>query len=134
MANASKEMAWPFHIGAHGGVAFVEDPGAVAQQHLVQLVMTRLNERLMLPLYGTVASQYTFENNDDVVAAELSVRLKAAIADWEPGVLIQSVTPAFTNVDDGELIITITFSVPPAPDVFTTVVGMGGNVTGGLGG
>jgi phage baseplate assembly protein W len=128
MANQSREISWPFHIGPTGGVAAVEDPAVTAYQHIVQLVMTRLGERLMRPDYGTVASQFVFENNDPVVAAELGLRLQESISRWEPGIQVISVVPSTINAASGVMQIEVSFSVPPRSDVHTTFVSVGGNL------
>lgn len=126
--NASREIAWPFHIGPQGGVAFVEDPYLSAVQHLKQLILTNVGERLMRPTYGASVAEYQFENIDDVAASELALRLRAALTDWEPNLVVHKVQP-FLDVGEGVMQLSISFTVPPGNAVFTTVVGVGGTMT-----
>jgi phage baseplate assembly protein W len=129
MANPSREIDWPFHIGATGGVAVVEDRLLIAYKHLLQLISTRLGERLMQPRYGTVASAYLFESNDPVTATELAIRIRAAINTWAPNVVVVSIKPQ-TDVNEGQMFLDIAFTIPPSTQTFTTVVGVGGNLIG----
>lgn len=133
MANPSRQISWPFHFGAHGGVAYVDDPIRSAVERIQQLVLTRIGERVMAPGYGTPTHEYLFEASDPVVAAELGLRIKAAINEWEPDIHIQSVVPTPGAWEQGSLTLDINFVVSPRTELFTTVVQMGGSIGGSEG-
>jgi phage baseplate assembly protein W len=129
MAKATRFMEWPFHIGADGGVAMTEDAGRSAAQRITQLIHTRIGERVMLPDYGTAAGEFVFETSDEVVAAELGLRIQAAITQWEPDIRVSNVRVLNTgDWSTGEMVIEVMYSVTPSDTTFTTLVGMGGSI------
>lgn len=128
--NKNREIAWPFRIGAHGGIAYVDDPHRATFQHLVQLILTRPGERVMLPDFGTTATNMQFENLDEVFGVQLVERLTAAIARWEPGIKIHQVFPMKREMGEGIFAVQIKYSVPPRDEVLSTLVEVGGGVRG----
>lgn len=126
----SKEIAFPFHIGPHGGVAFVDDPYRIYFQHIVATVLTQPGERVMLPEYGTPTMGFLYENIEGGNAAEISLRIQQALGRWEPAVVIHEVTPSFNERQEGALVLTIEFSVPPRQEVLSTVVDVAGALNG----
>lgn len=125
----SREIAFPFHIGPHGGIAYVEDPYKAYFQHIVVTLLTQPGERVMLPGYGTPVQDYLFEPIE--VAAELSVFVRQALERWETGVIIHDVAPSLDAWEEGQLLITVEFSVPPRQEVLTTSIDVGGVVAPG---
>jgi phage baseplate assembly protein W len=130
----SREIAFPFRIGPDGGIAYVEDPYRTALQHLVQLILTRPGERIMLPGFGTEAANLLFDNINEVTGVELAMRVTAAIALWEPAIKIHDIRPSLRAMGEGALTLTIQFSVPPREEILSTVVEVGGAVRGEIGG
>lgn len=126
----SREIAFPFHIGPDGGIAYVEDTYRTYLQHIIVTLLTSPGERVMVPEFGTPTREYLFENIDELTGAELSVLVQGAIGRWEPSVVINSILPRMDHAADGRLLLEIEFSVPPQDEVRTTVV----DVTGALGG
>jgi phage baseplate assembly protein W len=127
----SREIAFPFHIGPDGGIAYVEDTYRTAFQHLIVTLLTTPGERVMVPGFGTPVRDYLFENVDDVVGVELSILVRDAISAWEPGIVLHEVNPRTTSWEEGVLELEILFSVPPRQDVLSTVVDVGGAIGGG---
>jgi phage baseplate assembly protein W len=125
----SREIAFPFHIGPHGGVAFVEDRYKTYFQHIVVTLLTRLGERLMVPGFGSPVQDYVFENED--LSAEMVIFVRQALERWEPGVVIHDIVPAMDEWEPGKLLVTIEFSVPPRQDVLSTTIDVGGVVAAG---
>jgi phage baseplate assembly protein W len=130
----SREIAFPFHIGSHGGIAYVEDVYKTHLQHIVVTVLTSPGERVMATGFGAPTYEYLFENLDEMDASELSLQVRNAIETWEPAVVLHDVKPIINLGYEGELRIEITFSVPPRQDVLSTVVDVGGAIEGGLNG
>lgn len=130
----SREIAFPFHIGQDGGIAFVEDPLRAAFQHVVVALLTSPGERVMLPTFGSTTQSYVFENLDEGTAVEIALMVQQALNAWVPEVRILDVAPAMDDVNDGALLLQITYSVPPREDPMTTVVDVGGAIAGGTDG
>lgn len=127
----SRTIAFPFRIGPHGGVAYVEDVQREHFQRILVALLTQPGERLMVPEFGTPTWAYLFENLDDSNAAEIAMRVQQALIRWVPEVVIHEVTPSLEALAEGELLLTVSFSVPPRQDVLTTTVDVGGALTGG---
>lgn len=132
--RASREIAFPFHIGPHGGVAYVDDPYRTYFQHIVCTVLTQPGERVMQPEFGTPTMEYLYENIDEASASEVSIRVEQALARWESAIVIHEVTPSFEAIREGSLLLTISFSVPPRREVLSTVVDVAEAVSGGTSG
>lgn len=124
----SREIAFPFRIGPDGGVAYVEDPYRAYFQHIVVVVLTSLQERLMLPEFGTTTRSYLFENIDDLTGAELALEVEEALRRWETAIVIERVSPILGEVESGSLGLQIEFSVPPRRETQVTVIDVGGAV------
>lgn len=130
MNRVSREIAFPFHIGHDGGVAFVSDPYRAAFQHIIVVLLTQPGERVMLPEFGAPTGEYLFENLDESLAAEVSLRISQALSRWEGGVKIHDVSPRLDSLSEGALIVEINFSVPPRQDVLSTTIDVGGALNG----
>ena len=77
-------------ISARGGIAMVEDGGAV-RQALLLLLSTLPGERVMRPDYGCELSRLVFSPNDDATAGLALHYVRRAIERWEPRVEILKV-------------------------------------------
>jgi uncharacterized protein len=87
----STEIVVPFGLAPDGSIATTTDPNAQVQQHIEALIATSAGERVMLPTYGVGVANVVFAPNDDIVVADLSNRINAAMATWEPTVNIVNI-------------------------------------------
>lgn len=127
----SRQIAFPFHVGHDGGIAYIEDPIQQALQRIIVTLLTSPGERVMSPEFGTPVREALFENIDEVSVADVVIRVQQALARWEPNVIIHDVIPSQEGLVQGGLVLTINFSAPPRQEVISTVVDVGGAITGG---
>jgi phage baseplate assembly protein W len=63
-----RAISLPFAFDSTGAVAYTTDSKKIWQDRVVLVVMTRLNERLMRPSFGTSVQELTFENYNEALA------------------------------------------------------------------
>src|SRR5262245_49206354 len=95
------EIAIPFALDRGGAIAATSDPNEQIRNHVMSLINTEPSERAVLIDYGVPLEEQLFENDDEAVAAELSDYINNALTTWEPGVVIQSVSPVPTASGNG---------------------------------
>jgi phage baseplate assembly protein W len=64
----------------------------VIKADLLQLILTNPGERVMMPEYGTALRNLIFEPNDPLIYDRVKAAINAAIAVWEPRIVVQEVT------------------------------------------
>lgn len=122
------EIAVPFHIDpATGGTAFLDNYLAIIEQHVVTIIMTALNERVMLPDYGGDLTSHIFDVSTEFALGTFDSDLKNKIAQWEPAVTIQSIQ-ATANSQQNQVNVTVEFMVDPFTDLNSVTVTAGGSV------
>jgi phage baseplate assembly protein W len=108
----SKVIELPFSIDSSGAVATTEDTAKMWQDRVVSAVMTRFNERIMNPNYGSSAASTTFFNLTEA-AGMLQESVGKAFSDHLQPLTLQSVEVYEDVVDeDGILSVSISFSYP----------------------
>lgn len=95
------EIAVPFHIDSDQQIAVESNPNAQIRQHVMSLINTEPTERVVLSGYGLPLSALLFESGDETVALELSDLIRAAFANWEPGVGLRGVEALPGEDNDG---------------------------------
>jgi phage baseplate assembly protein W len=124
------EILVPFQIDpATGGIAYLSDYIAIIEQHIVAIVMTYFEERVMLPTYGSPLAHSVFSAISGPLDALLVKDVKAAINQWEPSIVVNKISFSESSAILSELIITIEFSVVPFTDVNRVSVTTGGTIT-----
>ena len=115
----STELLTPFQLTPSGAVAITTDPRMQAEQHVTSLVSTTPGERVMLPSYGVALAALVFAPNIPVVVATIEQDVTKALATWEPGIIVNSVSPAVsTDPTQGVAMVNVDFqagAVPGAP-------------------
>ena len=124
------EMLVPFQIDpATGAVASITNYAEILAQHIKTIVMTSVNQRLMLPNYGSRLVESTFAPIHGASLAMMAQDLKAVIETWEPAVNIINVNVSTNpSMAPSTVVVAIDFSVVPYNSVSTVVVTSGGNV------
>ncbi|MFE2101073.1 GPW/gp25 family protein [Streptomyces sp. NPDC059468] len=87
------EIAFPFRLASDGTIAVETNPDRQIAQHVDALVGTQPGERVMLPDYGVPVADLLFEPNARFVAQEITRAVETAFNSYEPGVVLQKVTP-----------------------------------------
>lgn len=134
MPEASREIRVPFRIGADGDIDTVTHEADQVVQRIRMLILTRLGERVMEPSFGSALPDFVYENADPVAMAEMAVRVGASVAQWVPEAHVVEVRPMYDRIFEGVAQFDVLFTVPPRQDVFSTLVTVGGDVTGTLNG
>ena len=94
----------PFRIGPGGGIA--QESGAEKiKENIIHILLTAVGERVMRRDYGGGIGQLVHDPNNDALRAIVQHQIARSIGQWEPRVLLQSVTVAqrdgmlFAHVD-----------------------------------
>lgn len=131
----TRELAMPFAVDTLGRIAFVEDPYQQIANHLILLVGTRLNERVMLPTYGLDTLAYVFDENDEATLQRLTLEVEQAVGDWEPLVEVRDIEPD-VDQENGILGVTVYFSlrgIDTDTSVYQAYIKTGGTVVSSRG-
>lgn len=121
----------PFSLTPTGMVATVDDPNQVASDRMEALVGTYPGERVMLPDYGVNLPAYIFTPDISAQQDLIALNVQQAAAQWEPTLVLGSVTPNIAQADVGIVSIDIQFSLSNNPQLTpaqTATVEIGGNV------
>lgn len=112
----STELVFPLALTPSGGVAVTTNPNVQAQQHVTSLVSTNPGERVMLPGYGVPLSALVFGSNDPVIVATIQSDVSNALAQWEPSIIVTSVSPAAgTDPTQGVAAVNVDFQTGAQP-------------------
>lgn len=124
------EIAVPFQIDpSTGGVAILVDYVSILAQHIETIVQTLVNERVMMPTYGSNLESSLFSPINSRIINMLPSDITQAVQSWEPAVRIVSVNTSYNQTTSpSALTIEINFSVVPFTDVNTVTVSTGGSV------
>lgn len=109
------EMRIPFRLDQGGGIATTSDPNEQIRNHVMSLINTEPSERAVLIDYGVPLEEQLFENGDVAVATELADYINSAMAQWEPGVVVQHVIPVTTESGDGLVSVDVRYQRVDAP-------------------
>ncbi len=106
------EILYPFQLAKDGSVAVTGDvPSLEAQQHVDALVSTSQGERVMLPSYGVNVAANLFSNSATAVSAGLTTDVQLAMAQWEPAIQVLSVSPQYSDTQEGIVNIQVDYSL-----------------------
>lgn len=75
-------LAFPFRIGPDGRTAAPADLDAHVRDELLQLLLTNLGERLLLPELGTNLRRLVFENTSDATLGVTQAVVADALQKW----------------------------------------------------
>lgn len=101
MSDMPSEISIPFQLGADQTILAETNPDAQIRQHVMSLVNTEPGERVVLGDYGVPLADSLFESADEVVAADVTVDISDAMSTYEPGIVIQNLTPVAGEPGDG---------------------------------
>jgi phage baseplate assembly protein W len=108
------EVMIPFAIDALGNVAHTEDLAQQLANHIVMIVATELNSRVMDPLYGAAVDPYLFDNIQSPDVNLLTANIEIAVTDNEPLVQVVDVQAVSDPDNETTLGIQIFFTIPDA--------------------
>ena len=103
-------VAFPPRVGSDGRVAWSEGEVNVRESIRVTL-MTEERERLMLPEFGGGLGLFLFEPNTVTTRHLIQERIRKALAEWEPRVVVESVTVEADPEDAQGAVANITYKL-----------------------
>lgn len=122
------EMRVPFHIDpATGAVAVVTDYSDILRQHILTIMLTAPNERVMIPSYGFGLEEKVFEPSIGLAQSIVADDVKKELAKWEPAVNIVEVKITNNPASPNEVTVLVEYSVVPFDSVNGVTVTLGGN-------
>jgi phage baseplate assembly protein W len=131
----SQEIIVPFGLDTYGRVAVTGDPVIQAMQHVKALVATEPGERVMLPRYGVALKERVFAPGLSADAARINNDVTMAMAAWEPGLTVISITPRADD-NNGVAMVDVDFTrgaanSPGSVPALTATILVGGTVVEG---
>lgn len=110
-----KGISFPFRISPTTGgveVATYSDDGRVdlIRQSIIQIVSTRLGERVQEKYFGTDLGVLSFDPNDEITEAVLRQAITQALITFEPRITVQEVTVE-REMDAGKLMVNISYFI-----------------------
>lgn len=104
---AQRAMSLPFSFDASGGVSYAVSEEKIWQDRVAIVVMTKLNERVMRPTFGSAVPNTVFENLSTAFTLSKQA-IEASFVSWLPQLTLVSVTGEVDNTQSA-LFIQITF-------------------------
>jgi len=83
-------ISFPPRLGADGRVAWSNGPDNI-REAITVILMTQLNERVMLPRFGGKLRNYLFEPNTVATRQQILNEIQTALTLWEPRITVKSV-------------------------------------------
>jgi phage baseplate assembly protein W len=103
-------ISFPPHLGLDGRVAWSEGEANVREAIRI-ILMTDQGERLLLPEFGGTLGRFLFEPNTVTTRHLISDRITKALEQWEPRILVVSVTVEPDPDDQQAAIAIITYKL-----------------------
>jgi uncharacterized protein len=124
----------PFSLTSTGQVSTTVNPNQIASDRMESLIGTYPGERVMLPDYGVDMPAYIFASDISAQQDLIALSVQKAAAQWEPTLVLNSVTPNVSQEDVGIVSIDIQFSLSNNPQLTpaqVATVEIGGAVVNG---
>ena len=108
---------FPFYISGRrggpediGGVS-IDEGRILVRQSIMQILGTRIGERVMRRDFGSRIYDLVFEPNDPLIDVQVEHYVRVAIERWEPRVLVGPVTINRDQRLEGVLLIEVTYEI-----------------------
>jgi phage baseplate assembly protein W len=108
-------FAWPMRVDHTGAIALTNG-AADLDQSLRVILMTSPGERVMRPQFGCRIWDLLFEPVTANLLGLIAQAVRDAIAQWEPRVRVEDVTPTVDPDDQALVRISVTYSVRSTND------------------
>jgi len=125
MSEDIRGFSIPFRTDpASGGVAYESGPEKL-KENIIHILLTGVGERVMRRDYGGGIRQLVHDPNNDALRAIVQHQIAKSIGQWEPRVLLQSVTVTRQN---GTLVAEIQYVIrrTQEPQSLSVPIGLGG--------
>jgi phage baseplate assembly protein W len=112
-------ITMPFSFNAFGQVNTTTDPRKLWRDRALLVLLTRFNEKLMAPSFGSDLGSTLFESAEQ--AAEIAVKtITIAFNQWLSSLKLKNISPEY-NYETGSLEVTILYSLPSGETDTVTV-------------
>ena len=99
-ANKTYGVSWP--VGSNNGEYFSKSSGyRLIRNNMIQLLLTGLGERVMLPTFGTNLKAMLFENVSPLDLEDIKEQIVDAYNEFMPELVINNVDISIANGGDG---------------------------------
>jgi uncharacterized protein len=103
-------LSFPLGVDPRGALALSRGEDDIGQA--IELILgTAPGEREMRPEFGCAVHDLVFDTIDALMIGKLEIAIRNALDRWEPRIDVQDLDFDLANVDDGQLAITITYTV-----------------------
>jgi phage baseplate assembly protein W len=85
-----KGISFPPRLGPDGRMAW-SDGEANVRDAVKVILLTRLNERVMLPQFGSGLDSFLFEPNTVATRHQIQEGIENALRQWEPRIVVEDV-------------------------------------------
>ncbi|CAB4148154.1 hypothetical protein UFOVP696_42 [uncultured Caudovirales phage] len=93
-----RAISLPFSFDSSGSVSYSTDEKKILQDRVVLVVMTRINERVMRPTYGSEAANALFENSSSA-GSLLKDTIATAFSNWLSDLILTDVAVSIDPID-----------------------------------
>jgi phage baseplate assembly protein W len=109
-------IAFPLRVDRLGGLAL--STGDTDVQEAIDVILgTAPGERPMRPEFGCGIHNHVFANIDASTLAKIEVDIREALDRWEPRIEVLDIEPDLSRMDDGVLLIDITYQLRATNDI-----------------
>ena len=109
-------IAFPLRVDRLGGLAL--STGDTDVQEAIDVILgTAPGERPMRPEFGCGIHNHVFANIDASTLAKIEVDIREALDRWEPRIEVLDIDPDLSRMDDGVLLIDITYQLRATNDI-----------------
>ena len=106
-----KSIKFPFTISS-SGISYTKSPSKIAEQKIVDVLVTNRNERVGIIGYGASANSLLFEAVDELISADYKVDALAELRSRINGVDIIDMRIANGLTDETTVDITVYYRLP----------------------
>ena len=109
-------ISFPLRVDRLGGLAL--SSGDTDVQEAIDIILgTAPGERPMRPEFGCGIHNHVFGNIDSSTLAKIEYDIRSALDRWEPRIDVLDVDPDLSRIDDGVLLIDITYQLRATNDI-----------------
>ena len=125
MSEEVSGFSFPFQIDPISGGLTIETGDEKIKQNIIQILLTGVGERVMRRTYGGGVAQLVHDPNNAAMQAIVQHQVSRSIGQWEPRVLLQTVS---ITQEDGTLTVHLSYIIRSTrqPQSLSVPLGMGG--------
>jgi phage baseplate assembly protein W len=106
-----RAIALPFSFNSTGAVSYTQDEKKIWQDRVILVLMTRFEERVMRPTFGSEVANSIFEN-EEAASAAINKTVATSFSQWLPQLQLIKVD-TYSDPTDGYLIVEVVYRYNP---------------------